>query len=115
MTSKYGVLLGIILLIVILECLGQMCLKSYFNNPGKIHLYFIAIVFYAMVCLMLVMSYKYRGMGIINVLWSGISVLAVASAGVLVFHETLTRLDIIGIVCILVGIGCVVWEGEHVA
>ena len=112
--TSYGVLLGIILLIVILECLGQMCLKSYFNNPGKIHLYFIAIVFYAMVCLMLVLSYKYRGMGIINVLWSGISVLAVASAGAIFFHERLTRLDMIGIVCILVGIGCVLWEGEHV-
>jgi multidrug transporter EmrE-like cation transporter len=59
------------------------------------------------------MSYQYKGMGIVNVLWSGLSVLIIVSTGVIFFEETITWLDKIGIALILMGIGCVVSEGAH--
>jgi multidrug transporter EmrE-like cation transporter len=56
------------------------------------------------------MSYKYKGMGLINVLWSGLSVLVILSTGMLFFGEDITRMDMIGAAMILAGIGFVVWE-----
>lgn len=53
-------------------------------------------------------------MGLVNVLWSGISVLAVVSVGAIYFDETITTMDIAGIMLILAGIGLVVYEGDHV-
>jgi multidrug transporter EmrE-like cation transporter len=106
-------LLGLILLISISECIGQSCLKTYHNNPSKFYLYFMAVLFYSIVCLLLVMSYKYKGMGIVNVLWSGISVLVVVSAGILFFNESITNLDKIGILLVVAGITCIIWEGDH--
>jgi multidrug transporter EmrE-like cation transporter len=106
-------LLGLVLLISISECLGQSCLKTYHENPSKLWLWILGVLFYTIVCALLVMSYKYKGMGIVNVIWSGISVLIIVSTGVLFFEETITWLDKIGIALILTGIGCVVSEGTH--
>ncbi len=108
-----AILLFLVLLISLSECLGQSCLKKYSLTPTKHWLYWLGVSFYAMVCLLLVLSYKYRGMGIINVLWSGLSVLAIVSVGILFFNETLTMLDWVGIFMVLFGIGCIVYEGEH--
>jgi multidrug transporter EmrE-like cation transporter len=106
-------LLGLVILISISECLGQSCLKNYHLDPSKAYLYLLAVLFYSLVCLLLVLSYKFKGMGLVNVLWSGISVLFVVSVGMIFFNETLTRMDFLGIVLILLGITCVLWEGSH--
>lgn len=103
-------LLLIILLISASECIGQSCLKKFFQEPDKIHLFIIAILFYSLICYLLVLSYKYKGIGLVNVIWSGISVLLMVSIGVIMFHEKITNLDIIGIILIVVGIMCVMKE-----
>ncbi len=59
------------------------------------------------------MSYKYKGMGIVNVLWSGISVLTVISTGIIFFNEKITKLDWIGIIFIILGIFFILYEGSH--
>jgi multidrug transporter EmrE-like cation transporter len=106
-------LLSLVLLISASECLGQSCLKSFYKNPTRKYLYFLGVIFYSIVCLLLVLSYKYKGMGLVNVLWSGISVLAVVSVGAIYFDETITTMDMLGIGLILCGIGLVVYEGDH--
>lgn len=106
-------LLGIIILISVSECIGQSCLRNFYEHPSRIYLLLLGLLFYGMVCLLLVLSYKYRGMGIVNVLWSGISVLVVVSAGMVFFDEKITQMDTIGIALILTGIGFVLWEGLH--
>lgn len=106
-------LLGIVTLISLSECAGQGCLKSFYAEPSKTYLYLLGIAFYAIVCTLLVMSYRYTSMGLINVLWSGVSVLVIVSAGMLFFNETITRLDAIGVAMILVGMSLVLWEGDH--
>ncbi len=105
-------LLTLVLFISISECLGQSCLKKFHINPlpENNYLYYLAVAFYSLVCLLLLLSYKYKSMGIVNVLWSGISVLVILSTGAIFFHEKITTLDKLGVICILLGITFVVWE-----
>ena len=105
-------LIFVVILISFSECLGQSCLKKYYNEPvpKNSYLYFLAVVFYSIVCLLLLLSYNYKSMGIVNVLWSGISVLAVLSSGILFFHEKITIYDKIGVALILLGICFIVCE-----
>ena len=106
-------LIGILVLISLLECVGQSCLLTYHKNPSKWLLFLTGVLFYGIVCLLLVLSYKYKGMGIINVLWSGISVLVIVSVGMLFFHEKITPMDWVGVLLVLAGIGFITWEGDH--
>lgn len=106
-------ILGLVFLISLSECAGQGCLKTFYGQPNKTYLYVLGIAFYAIVCTLLVLSYRYKGMGIMNVLWSGMSVLVVVSAGMVFFGEKITQLDAAGIVLILAGMALVLWEGEH--
>jgi drug/metabolite transporter (DMT)-like permease len=106
-------LLIIILLISISEGLGQSCLRTLHNEPKQYHLYFAAVLFYSIVCYLLVLSYSYKGMGLVNVLWSGLSVLIILSTGALFFNETVTKLDIAGVIFVILGMMCILWEGVH--
>ena len=109
MNHKFSLLL-LVLAISISECIGQSCLKKYHMDPEKTYLYISGVIFYSIVCALLVMSYKYKGMGLVNVLWSGLSVLVIVSTGMLFFDESITTLDKVGILLIVAGIGCVIWE-----
>jgi multidrug transporter EmrE-like cation transporter len=106
-------LLGIILLISICELFGQSCLKYFNKNQEKTHYYFLAVLFYSIVCYLLVQSYKYKGMGIINVLWSGISILVILSSSMVFFGEEITTMDKIGVVLVVLGIFLISYEGVH--
>jgi small multidrug resistance pump len=107
------VLLLIILGISLCELMGQSCLKYFNINNDKPHYYAFAILFYAMVCYLLIQSYKYKGMGIINVLWSGISILVIMSGSILFFGEKITTMDKVGVLFIILGIILVMYEGSH--
>jgi multidrug transporter EmrE-like cation transporter len=52
-------------------------------------------------------------MGLVNVLWSGLSILIILSTGVLFFDETITKLDMVGVFFVILGILCILWEGTH--
>lgn len=99
-----------VLAISVSECVAHTCLKKFHLDERKTHLYFAAVVCYSIVCLMLVVSYKYNGLGVVNILWSGLSVLLIASTGVVLFQETLTALDKAGMFFILIGMGCILYE-----
>ncbi len=106
-------LLVIIVLISVCELLGQSCLKYFNLNKDKPHYYALALLFYSMVCYLLVKSYQYKGMGIVNMIWSGISILVVLTGGYLIFGEEVTNMDKIGVLMILSGIFLVLYEGDH--
>ena len=92
-----------VILIVIFETMAISCVKEYHINGHKA--YFIAAVFmYAIVCYFLHQSFYYSGMGITNVIWSGLSVFIVPLAGVLFFREEIHIHDIIAGVMITIGI-----------
>jgi len=111
MLPTHSLYLALVVLgIVIAECVGQSCLKTLFNNPDKTHLYFAGVLSYGVVCYLLILSYRYKSMGLVNVLWSGLSVLAVMTAGALFFHERITTMDMIGTALVLAGIAFIVAE-----
>jgi len=111
--KKEFVLLIIILLISFCELLGQSCLKYLHNNGNKPQFYIFAILFYSLVCYLLLQSYKYKGMGIINVIWSGLSILVILSSSIAFFGEKITTIDKIGIIFVIVGIFLILFEGNH--
>jgi|SRR5690242_6106584 len=85
----------IVILIVIFETTAISCVKEY-HKCDKVGYMILAIMGYAIVCYLLNRSFYYRdSMGMINVLWSGLSVMAVATMGVLLFKEKITTCDII--------------------
>ncbi len=112
MNDFYYVLL-IVFLISLCELFGQSCLKYMNVNKNKYHYYFLAILFYSFVCYLLLLSYKFKGMGIVNVLWSGISVLVILSSSMIFFGETITTMDKIGVLFIILGIFFISYEGSH--
>jgi multidrug transporter EmrE-like cation transporter len=105
-------LVFIVLLIAIAECAGQVCLKSLFHNPDKYHLYFVAVVFYSIVCYLILLSYEYNSMGIVNLLWAGTSTVLVLLTGWLIFNEKHSRLDVFGIGLVISGIFCIMLEDK---
>jgi multidrug transporter EmrE-like cation transporter len=84
------------------EALAQTCIRYY-----KIHKTFLllvtAILFYALVVFLLHKSYKYKGVGLVNVLWSGMSIIIMLSVGIIVFKEDIHLHDMIGILLIVIG------------
>ena len=111
MFNQKGLYLVVIILgIVLAECVGQSCLKSMFNNPSKTHMFIAGMASYGVVCYLLILSYKYSSMGLINVLWSGLSVLGMLTAGALLFHERITIMDGLGVLLTLAGIALILVE-----
>ena len=108
MNSNFAIFL-IVIAISVSECIAHTCLKKFNLDNRKKHLFLIGTMFYIAVCLMLIFSHKYNGLGVINILWSGLSVLLIASTGALFFGDTLQAIHILGMGFILVGIGCVLY------
>lgn len=103
------VLLVIITLISLCEMIGQGCIKRYHANKNMSYCLY-AIIFYAMICYLLLKSYNYEGMGIVNVLWSGISILIILFAGIMFFNEVITTKDKIGVAFIIMGMFFILYK-----
>ncbi len=87
--SETIVLMFLILLIVACEACAQSC-ANYMTHTSGI-LYLIAGgFFYVMVVYLLSLAHKRAPMGIINAIWSGLSVVAIALVGYLSFDQKLT-------------------------
>lgn len=93
-----------ILLIVIFESVAQTCLKNYSNSNNSSFLY-IGLFFYLGVAWFLCQSYSQQGgMGKVNLIWSGVSVIVSLSIGILVFKERFHFHDILATIMITFGI-----------
>ncbi len=92
-----------VLLILISETTALSFLKKFSVDSN--YLYFgLGIFFYLLVSLFLVKSFKYEGMGLVNVLWSAFSVVFVVSSGVIFFKESVTYIEMGAMVMILSGV-----------
>ncbi len=100
-SSKFlYVLIGLIL---ISETVAIGFLKEY-SVSGSVVWLLVGLALYACVAAFLVQSFKYEGMGIVNILWSACSVIAVVLTGVLLFGETVTTNDVIGMAMVIAGV-----------
>jgi small multidrug resistance pump len=96
------ILIIILLFIVASESTAQYCIKKC-KTTQKMYFLLLAIFMYALVCLGLYKAYDYNTMGMANVMWSGLSIVAITMIGIIYFHETITYLDIMGVVLVFIG------------
>ncbi len=105
-------LIVIIIIICLFECLAQGCLKKFFTQNNN-YLFVISIVCYIIICFLLVKTYRFKSMGIINCIWSGISILFILIVGILIFDEKINIRDIFGIILVVIGIFLIEYDGPH--
>jgi hypothetical protein len=95
--SSYLWVIIYVLIIVGLETCAMSCFKSSMKDWR----YFIlGVLFYIGVGGMLVQTFKLSGIAFTNALWSGLSVMATTTVGVLYFKEVLHIHDFIAIAMI---------------
>jgi multidrug transporter EmrE-like cation transporter len=105
-------LLIIIVLISLFECIAQGCLKKFFKDNKKYY-FVISVICYAIVCYLLVCSYQFKSMGIVNCIWSGMSILFIVWIGYFFFNENIDIQDLMGIGLIIIGIWFILYDGPH--
>jgi len=93
----------LILMIVLSESIGQYFIKKYNQIPKPIY-YIYGVFFYLIVIFILSKIYSNSTLGIVQLLWSGLSVLSVLIIGHFVFGEEITSNEWIGIILILSGV-----------
>lgn len=108
MKTTYFWLVGYILIIVAFETFAMTCFKKSVSNWRW---FFVGVLFYIGVGLMLVQTFKLTGMAMTNALWSGLSVMATTTVGVLYFKEKLHWHDFIAIA--MIGSGVMILKGTE--
>lgn len=97
MSSTYWWLILYVLIIVAFETTAMTCFKKSIKDWRW---FFLGVLFYIGVGLLLVQTFKMTGLAMTNALWSGLSVMATTTVGVLYFKEKLHLHDFIAIAMI---------------
>jgi len=89
--------------IVVSEAVAYYMLKNYsmHRHPS---LFVAGVLCYAAVCYFLVRSFAYKDIGIVNIIWSVVSILAILGVGTVFFHESINWKEGLGIGFALIGI-----------
>ena len=91
-----------VLLIVMLETFAMSCFKRSVDNNA---FFALGVLFYAAVGYMLRTTMNGNGgMAMTNALWSGLSVVATTTVGILLFKETIHFHDLVAIALIVSGV-----------
>jgi small multidrug resistance pump/multidrug resistance protein EbrA len=90
-----------VLLIVLLETLAMSCFKRSIDNSA---FFAVGVLFYAAVGYLLRFTMNNTGMAMTNALWSGMSVMATTTVGILLFKESIHFHDFIAIALIVSGV-----------
>jgi small multidrug resistance pump/multidrug resistance protein EbrA len=90
-----------VLLIVLLETLAMSCFKRSIDNSA---FFAVGVLFYAAVGYMLRFTMNNTGMAMTNALWSGLSVMATTTVGILLFKESMHFHDLLAIALIVSGV-----------
>jgi small multidrug resistance pump/multidrug resistance protein EbrA len=90
-----------VLLIVLLETLAMSCFKRSIDNSA---FFAVGVLFYAAVGYLLRLTMNTSGMAMTNALWSGLSVMATTTVGILLFKESIHFHDLIAIALIVSGV-----------
>ena len=96
----YWILLYV-LIIVGLETCAMSCFKKSLQDW---RFYLLGVLFYSGVGLMLMKTFKLSGIAFTNALWSGLSVMATTTVGVLYFKEVLHLHDYLAVAMIGAGV-----------
>jgi multidrug transporter EmrE-like cation transporter len=102
-----------IIILYVLVIVGlETCAMSCFKNSLKDWRFFLfGVLLYIGVGLVLVQTFKLTGLAFTNALWSGLSVMATTTIGVLYFKEVLHLHDYIAIA--MIGGGVLILKFTH--
>lgn len=110
--QSQSILVAILLIFIVLsEATAQFCLRKC-KKEQKFHLFLLGVFFYSLVCLGLLNMYSMKEIGIVNFMWSCMSIITVLIIGVIVFHEQINRYDFIGLIFVFFGLGLVFLKGH---
>ena len=101
--SNCNMIYLLVLSIVLSETIAISFLKK-FSLTANWLFFALGLVFYTLVSVLLIKSFKYEEMGIVNVLWSALSVLMVVGSGVIFFKEHVTLFEGVGILFVVLGV-----------
>ena len=90
-----------VLLIVMLETLAMSCFKRSIDNSA---FFAVGVLFYAAVGYLLRLTMNSSGMAMTNALWSGMSVMATTTVGIMLFKESIHFHDLFAIALIVSGV-----------
>lgn len=108
MKTSYAWLVLYVLIIVAFETTAMTCFKKSLDNWRW---FLLGVLFYVGVGFMLVQTFRMSGMAMTNALWSGLSVMATTTVGVLYFKEKLHWHDFIAIG--MIGGGVMILKGTE--
>jgi len=101
MKFQYALIVLYILMIVGMETCAMSCFKTSLNDW---RFFLLGVLFYVAVGFLLVQTFKLTGLAFTNALWSGLSVMATTTVGVLYFKERLHLHDYIAVAMIGCGV-----------
>ena len=90
-----------VLLIVMLETLAMSCFKRSIDNSA---FFAVGVLFYTAVGYLLRLTMNTSGMAMTNALWSGMSVMATTTVGIMLFKESIHFHDLFAIALIVSGV-----------
>lgn len=93
----------LVIMISVSEACGQTIAYIARQRESQI-LLIVAWICYSGVVYFLYRSYQYKGVGYINILWSGMTTLLMIVIGFVLFKERLHKMEWIGACFILIGI-----------
>ena len=95
-------ILLLVLTIVSIECCAQYCLKKY-SQTNILIWFVIAAVIYAIIAYLLMLSFRFEKLVIVNVMWGGMSAVFLSTMAYFVYNESLSYCQVLGIITILFG------------
>jgi multidrug transporter EmrE-like cation transporter len=101
MKFAYALIIIYILMIVGLETCAMSCFKTSLTDW---RFFLLGLLLYSGVGILLVQTFKLTGLAFTNALWSGLSVMATTTVGVLYFKEKLHLHDYIAVAMIGAGV-----------
>jgi multidrug transporter EmrE-like cation transporter len=101
MKFEYVLIITYILMIVGLETCAMSCFKTSLNDW---RFFLLGLLLYGGVGILLVQTFKLTGLAFTNALWSGLSIMATTTVGVLYFKEKLHLHDYIAVAMIGAGV-----------
>jgi multidrug transporter EmrE-like cation transporter len=101
MKFEFLLIITYVLMIVGLETCAMSCFKTSLNDW---RFFLLGLLLYGGVGILLVQTFKLTGLAFTNALWSGLSIMATTTVGVLYFKEKLHLHDYIAVAMIGAGV-----------
>lgn len=92
----------IVIGLVVAETIAQYCIQKS-RKPNHEHYFIIALIAYAIVCVLLYRSFDFTSMSVVNALWNALSFLLIVAIGSYFYNEEIKFGDMVGLMLILSG------------